>query len=68
ERIPKKGQNRTKIGQKREAWRSREKLKAVTVDKARKTEENAKRRAIHAMSYKLEKKEEQGLVLKLLEK
>nr|GEY99596.1 reverse transcriptase domain-containing protein [Tanacetum cinerariifolium]GEZ02333.1 reverse transcriptase domain-containing protein [Tanacetum cinerariifolium] len=41
ERIPKNGQNRIKIGQKREAWRSREKPEAVTVNKARKTEENA---------------------------
>nr|GEV70200.1 homogeneously-staining region [Tanacetum cinerariifolium] len=53
ERIPKKGQNQIKTGQKREAWRSREKLKAVTVNKERKTEENAKRRARNAKSYKL---------------
>nr|GEZ13155.1 copia protein [Tanacetum cinerariifolium] len=33
ERKPKKGQNRIKNEQKREAWRSREKSKAVTVDK-----------------------------------
>nr|GEX61622.1 ribonuclease H-like domain-containing protein [Tanacetum cinerariifolium] len=38
-----KGQNRIKTGQKREAWRSRKNVKAVTVDKGRKTEENAKR-------------------------
>nr|GEU33817.1 putative reverse transcriptase domain-containing protein [Tanacetum cinerariifolium] len=44
----KKGQNQIKTGQKREAWRSREKSKAVTVDRARKTEENAKRRAKNA--------------------
>nr|GFA80996.1 hypothetical protein [Tanacetum cinerariifolium] len=31
ERKPRKGQNRIKTGQKREAWRSREKSKAVTV-------------------------------------
>nr|GEZ74641.1 hypothetical protein [Tanacetum cinerariifolium] len=31
ERKPKKGQNRIKTGQKREAWRSREKSEAVTV-------------------------------------
>nr|GEY52239.1 hypothetical protein [Tanacetum cinerariifolium] len=31
ERIPKKGQNRIKTGQKREAWRSQEKSKAVTI-------------------------------------
>nr|GEY28922.1 hypothetical protein [Tanacetum cinerariifolium] len=36
-----KRQNRIKTGQKREAWRSRKKSKAVTVDKERKTEENA---------------------------
>nr|GEY73318.1 hypothetical protein [Tanacetum cinerariifolium] len=33
ERIPRKGQNRIKTRQKREAWRSREKSEAVTVDK-----------------------------------
>nr|GEU84291.1 phosphoglycerate kinase, cytosolic [Tanacetum cinerariifolium] len=44
--ILKKGQNRIKTGQKQEAWRSREKLKAVTVNKARKTEQNAKRKAV----------------------
>nr|GFA49786.1 reverse transcriptase domain-containing protein [Tanacetum cinerariifolium] len=38
-----KGQNRIKTGQKREAWRSREKSKAVAVDRARKNEENKKR-------------------------
>nr|GEZ87179.1 hypothetical protein [Tanacetum cinerariifolium] len=43
-RKTRKGQNRIKTGQKREAWRSREKSKAVTVKRARKTEENAKRR------------------------
>nr|GEX02579.1 hypothetical protein [Tanacetum cinerariifolium] len=32
ERKPKKGQNRIKTGQKREAWRSREKSEAVTVN------------------------------------
>nr|GEW38045.1 transposase, Ptta/En/Spm, transposase, Tnp1/En/Spm-like protein [Tanacetum cinerariifolium] len=42
-RKPRKGQNRIKTGQKQEAWRSREKFKAVAVDKERKTEENAKR-------------------------
>nr|GEY54137.1 hypothetical protein [Tanacetum cinerariifolium] len=36
-------QNRIKTGQKREAWQSWEKSKAVSVDRARKTEENAKR-------------------------
>nr|GEW60529.1 hypothetical protein [Tanacetum cinerariifolium] len=54
----KKGQNRIKTGQKREAWRSQEKSKAVTVDRARKTKENAKRRAGNANTVKaLEKKE-----------
>nr|GEZ78956.1 hypothetical protein [Tanacetum cinerariifolium] len=43
ERKPRKGQNRIKTGQKREAWRSQEKFKAVAVEKGRKTEENAKR-------------------------
>nr|GEX36868.1 integrase, catalytic region, zinc finger, CCHC-type, peptidase aspartic, catalytic [Tanacetum cinerariifolium] len=38
-----KGQNRIKTKQKREAWQSREMLNAVTVDRARKTEENKKR-------------------------
>nr|GFA04038.1 hypothetical protein [Tanacetum cinerariifolium] len=38
----------TKPGKKREAWQSQEKSKAVTVDKERKTEENAKRRAKNA--------------------
>nr|GFA70946.1 hypothetical protein [Tanacetum cinerariifolium] len=36
-------QNRIKTGEKREAWRSPEKSRAVSVDRARKTEENAKR-------------------------
>nr|GEZ66529.1 reverse transcriptase domain-containing protein [Tanacetum cinerariifolium] len=59
----KKGQNRIKTGQKREAWRIREKSKAVTVNKERKTEENAKRRAKSAKSFKVikgRKKERQG--------
>nr|GEY17327.1 reverse transcriptase domain-containing protein [Tanacetum cinerariifolium] len=34
---------RSKPDKKQEAWQSREKSKAVTIDKARKTEENAKR-------------------------
>nr|GEZ01250.1 reverse transcriptase domain-containing protein [Tanacetum cinerariifolium] len=38
--IPRKGQNRIKTGQKREAWRSQGKSKAVTVKKERKTKEN----------------------------
>nr|GFA03620.1 RNA-directed DNA polymerase, eukaryota [Tanacetum cinerariifolium] len=52
ERKPRKGQNRIKTGQKREAWRSREKLKAVAVDKGRKTEENAKRMVENAYTVK----------------
>nr|GEZ46735.1 hypothetical protein [Tanacetum cinerariifolium] len=36
-RKPRKGQNQIKIGQKREACRSREKFKAVTVGRGRKT-------------------------------
>nr|GEZ84997.1 hypothetical protein [Tanacetum cinerariifolium] len=35
ERKPQKGQNRIKTGQKREAWRNREKSEAVTVDRGR---------------------------------
>nr|GEX60336.1 reverse transcriptase domain-containing protein [Tanacetum cinerariifolium] len=62
---PKKGQNRIKTGQKREAWRSREKSKAVTVDRGRNTEENRKRKAENAKSTKVLKKERivQGLNL-----
>nr|GEV48336.1 reverse transcriptase domain-containing protein [Tanacetum cinerariifolium] len=37
-----KGQNRIKTGQKREAWRSREKSEAVTVDRGRKTKKRKK--------------------------
>nr|GEW54962.1 hypothetical protein [Tanacetum cinerariifolium] len=53
ERKPKKGQNRIKTGQKREVWRNQEKSEAVTVDRGRKTKENAKRRAKFAYSYKV---------------
>nr|GEX31841.1 hypothetical protein [Tanacetum cinerariifolium] len=53
QRKTRKGKNRIKTGQKREAWRSREKSKAVTVKRARKTEENAKRRAKNANPYKV---------------
>nr|GFA39870.1 hypothetical protein [Tanacetum cinerariifolium] len=58
ERIPRKGQNRIKIGQKREAWRSREKSEAVTMDKGRKTKEDTKKRARNAnhTSFKRRKK------------
>nr|GEX28193.1 hypothetical protein [Tanacetum cinerariifolium] len=55
-RKSRKGQNQIETEQKREAWRSREKSKAVTVEKERKTEENAKRRAKSAKSYKLYKR------------
>nr|GEZ83398.1 reverse transcriptase domain-containing protein [Tanacetum cinerariifolium] len=55
ERIPKKDKTR----QKREAWRSPEKSEAVTVSKERKTEENVKRRARNAKSYKFYKKKEE---------
>nr|GEX54471.1 putative reverse transcriptase domain-containing protein [Tanacetum cinerariifolium] len=41
------------IKKKREAWRSREKSKAVTVSRGRKTEQNVKRRAKSAKSTKL---------------
>nr|GEW16746.1 hypothetical protein [Tanacetum cinerariifolium] len=44
------------IKQKREAWRSREKSKAVTVNKGRKTEQYTKRRAKFAKSAKLYEK------------
>nr|GEY21285.1 hypothetical protein [Tanacetum cinerariifolium] len=40
ERKTRKGQNRIKTGQTREAWRSPEKSKPITVNKARKREEN----------------------------
>nr|GEV96332.1 reverse transcriptase domain-containing protein [Tanacetum cinerariifolium] len=55
ERKPKKGQNRIKKGQKQEAWQNREKSEAVTVDRGRKTKENAKRRDKFPNSYKVEK-------------
>nr|GEW45380.1 hypothetical protein [Tanacetum cinerariifolium] len=62
---PRKGQNRIKTGQKQEAWQSQEKFKAVTVDKGRKTEQNAKRRAKNAYTVKSysslkERKKEKG--------
>nr|GEZ84179.1 hypothetical protein [Tanacetum cinerariifolium] len=53
--LLKKTKKRTKSDQnrtKREAWRSREKSEAVTVDRARKTGENAKRRARNAKTVK----------------
>nr|GEU34594.1 putative ribonuclease H-like domain-containing protein [Tanacetum cinerariifolium] len=39
--IPRKGKNRIKTGQTWEAWRSREKSEAVTVERGRKTEQNS---------------------------
>nr|GEY17857.1 hypothetical protein [Tanacetum cinerariifolium] len=47
-----KGQNQNKMEQKREAWRSQEKVKVVTVDRGRKTEENAKRMVKNARTVK----------------
>nr|GEX69845.1 putative RNA-directed DNA polymerase [Tanacetum cinerariifolium] len=52
ERKTRKGQNRIKTGQNREAWRSREKFKAVAVGRARKTKQNAKRMAKNANAVK----------------
>nr|GEV82300.1 retrovirus-related Pol polyprotein from transposon TNT 1-94 [Tanacetum cinerariifolium] len=46
-----KDKNRIKTGQKREACRSREKFKAVAVERGRKTEENKKRMAENAYTY-----------------
>nr|GEW46297.1 hypothetical protein [Tanacetum cinerariifolium] len=43
----------SKPDKKREAWRSQENSKAVTVDRGRKTEENAKRRAVYANTVKV---------------
>nr|GEY92803.1 Gag-Pol polyprotein [Tanacetum cinerariifolium] len=60
---PKKGQNQIKTGQKQEAWQNQEKSEAVTVDRGRKTEENAKRRAKFAYSYK-----DKGIVISELKK
>nr|GEZ44977.1 RNA-directed DNA polymerase, eukaryota [Tanacetum cinerariifolium] len=51
ERKIRKRQNRIKTGQKQEAGRSREKFKAVAVEKGRKTEENKKRMAENAYTY-----------------
>nr|GEW61755.1 putative reverse transcriptase domain-containing protein [Tanacetum cinerariifolium] len=50
-------QKRTKSDQKREARRSREKSEAITVDRARKTEQNAKRRADNVVADALSRKE-----------
>nr|GEW66517.1 hypothetical protein [Tanacetum cinerariifolium] len=46
-----KDKNRIKTEQKREAWRSREKFKTVSVERGRKTEENKKRMAENAYTY-----------------
>nr|GFB50799.1 hypothetical protein [Tanacetum cinerariifolium] len=72
ERKPRKGQNRIKTRQKREACRSREKFKAVTVDKGRKTEENAKRMVENAYTVKklfkyLKNEERKGPFLQVLQ-
>nr|GEV68927.1 retrovirus-related Pol polyprotein from transposon TNT 1-94 [Tanacetum cinerariifolium] len=72
ERKPRKGQNWIKNGQKQEAWRSQEKFKAVTVDRGRKTEETAKRRAKNAITCKVysslkERKKKGGLKVHLPE-
>nr|GEV05090.1 retrovirus-related Pol polyprotein from transposon TNT 1-94 [Tanacetum cinerariifolium] len=72
ERKPRKGQNRIKTGQKREACRSREKFKAVAVERGRKTEENKKRMADNAYTYQKlckfkEKKKRDGLEMQLLQ-
>nr|GEU42871.1 transposase (putative), gypsy type [Tanacetum cinerariifolium] len=71
-RKPRKGQNRIKTGQKQEACRSREKFKAVTVERARKTEQNAKRMARNANTVKSHssfkrKKKRKGLEVHLQE-
>nr|GEU78165.1 hypothetical protein [Tanacetum cinerariifolium] len=70
-----KGQNRNKTGsnqEKREAWRSREKSRAVSMDRARKTEENAKRMVENARTVKKllkfkERKKGQGPYLQFLQ-
>nr|GEV79140.1 hypothetical protein [Tanacetum cinerariifolium] len=54
--------------QKQEAWRSREKSEAVTVDRGRKTQQNAKRRVENANTVKVyqsfkEERKEEGLKL-----
>nr|GEZ08483.1 integrase, catalytic region, zinc finger, CCHC-type, peptidase aspartic, catalytic [Tanacetum cinerariifolium] len=73
ERKPKKGQNRIKTGQKREAWRNREKFKAVAVGRARKTEQNAKRmakkaKAVKSYSSLKRKKKRKGLKMQILQR
>nr|GEZ91056.1 hypothetical protein [Tanacetum cinerariifolium] len=51
-------QEKDKIGQKREAWQSREKSKPITVKRARKNEENICQRRQICNSYKVILKEE----------
>nr|GEY82667.1 hypothetical protein [Tanacetum cinerariifolium] len=66
-RKPRKGQNRIKTGQKREACRSREKFKAVAVNRGRKAEQNTKRMTKNAnavKSYSSFKKKEEKRVKK----
>nr|GEV56683.1 hypothetical protein [Tanacetum cinerariifolium] len=72
ERKPRKGQNRIKTGQKREACLSREKFKAVAVNRGRKTEQNAKRMAKNANAVKSyssfkRKKKRKGQEMKFLQ-
>nr|GEU77317.1 transmembrane 9 superfamily member 1 [Tanacetum cinerariifolium] len=62
---------KTKPDKKREAWRSREKSKAVSVNKGRKTEQNVKRKAENANTIKSyssfkERRKEKGLNCNLL--
>nr|GEY24764.1 putative reverse transcriptase domain-containing protein [Tanacetum cinerariifolium] len=72
ERKTRKGQNQIKTRQKREACRSREKFKAVTVGRGRKTEQNAKRMAKNANAVKSysslkRKKKRKGLKMQILQ-
>nr|GFA05163.1 hypothetical protein [Tanacetum cinerariifolium] len=67
-----KGQNQNKTGQKREAWRSPRKSRVVSVDRARKTEENKKRMVKNASTVKKilkfkERKKGQGPFLQFLQ-
>nr|GEY35052.1 hypothetical protein [Tanacetum cinerariifolium] len=66
------GTKPNQIKKKREAWRSLEKSKAVSVDRARKTEENAKRMVENAYTVKKllkfkERKKGQGPFLQFLQ-
>nr|GEV22033.1 hypothetical protein [Tanacetum cinerariifolium] len=67
-----KDKNRIKTEQKREACRSREKFKAVAVERGRKTEENKKRMAENAYTYQKlfkfkEKKKRKGPEMKFFQ-